>query len=270
MLRQIARYPAFLCFRRPLIELALIGLVLMGAATALSPSAQAQSRQGSAQANPPPAATNRYGDPVTPAAEPGKFDFYVLALSWSPSFCEASQERGGNRRPDQQCSGRPYAFVVHGLWPQHERGLSPANCQVPAPRVSRNLVDGMLGLMPSPRLVYHEWDRHGTCTGTNAAGYFDAIRKAHARITVPAAYHESGSIRTVSAAQVADAFVAANPGLAKNSLAVTCDEKRLTGVRICMNKDFSFRECADVARRSCQRDNLTMPAMRSSRAADVR
>ena len=25
---------------------------------------------------------------------PGEFDFYVLALSWSPSFCEAAEERG--------------------------------------------------------------------------------------------------------------------------------------------------------------------------------
>src|SRR5204863_3410362 len=25
---------------------------------------------------------------------PGEFDFYVLALSWSPSFCEAAAERG--------------------------------------------------------------------------------------------------------------------------------------------------------------------------------
>jgi ribonuclease T2 len=54
--------------------------------------------------------------------EPGRFDFYVLALSWSPSFCEAAQERAQERAPDraadQQCSGRPFSFVVHGLRPQ--------------------------------------------------------------------------------------------------------------------------------------------------------
>ena len=38
---------------------------------------------------------------------PGQFDFYVLALSWSPSYCEAAQERASGRAPDQQCSGRP-------------------------------------------------------------------------------------------------------------------------------------------------------------------
>ena len=29
----------------------------------------------------------------------GEFDFYVLALSWSPSFCEAAAERGSANGP---------------------------------------------------------------------------------------------------------------------------------------------------------------------------
>ncbi len=260
MLRQIVHFPAFQALRH-----ALIGLAVIGAAALASPAAHSQDagRSGSSPA------TNRYGDPVAPAAKPGQFDFYVLALSWSPSFCEASRERNANRRADQQCSGRPYAFVVHGLWPQYERGF-PSNCQQPAPRVARTQVDQMLDLMPSPRLVYHEWDRHGTCSGLDAAGYFEAIRKARSKITVPAAYHESNAVRTVAPEDVAKAFVAANPGLAKNSLAVTCDDKRLTGVRVCMTKDFQFRECPEVVRRACQRDNVVMPAMRLSHAADVR
>ncbi len=84
--------------------------------------------------------------------QPGHFDFYVLALSWSPSFCETSRERNQGRSQQQQCGSRPYSFVVHGLWPQHERGF-PRDCQVPAPRLARSIVDTMLDLMPSPRLV---------------------------------------------------------------------------------------------------------------------
>ena len=67
--------------------------------------------------------------------QPGKFDFYVLSLSWSPSFCEATQERG--RESKEQCGERPYSFVVHGLWPQYEKGF-PEFCVVPAPRLDRN------------------------------------------------------------------------------------------------------------------------------------
>src|SRR5674536_390278 len=92
---------------------------------------------------------------------PGQFDFYVLALSWSPSYCEAAHERAPERAPDQQCAGRPFSFVVHGLWLQYEQGF-PSFCQVPAPRLDRNIVGSVLDLMPSPRLIFHEWDRHGT------------------------------------------------------------------------------------------------------------
>src|SRR5262245_20155548 len=89
--------------------------------------------------------------------EPGQFDFYVLALSWSPSFCEAAGERG--TPPQQQCAARPYSFVVHGLWPQYEKGF-PEFCQQPAPRLDRNVVSSMLDLMPAPRLIFREWDRN--------------------------------------------------------------------------------------------------------------
>ena len=91
--------------------------------------------------------------------QPGRFDFYVLALSWSPSFCEAAGERG--TPPPRQCGARPYSFVVHGLWPQYEHGY-PEFCQVPAPRLDRNIVSAMLDLMPAPRLIFNAWDKHGT------------------------------------------------------------------------------------------------------------
>src|ERR1700722_20478956 len=59
---------------------------------------------------------------------PGEFDYYVLSLSWSPSFCEQAQERGNSGRGQQaQCGGRPFSFVVHGLWPQYEHGY-PEYC----------------------------------------------------------------------------------------------------------------------------------------------
>ena len=51
----------------------------------------------------------------------GEFDFYVLSLSWSPTFCLTHP---GN----EQCSGKGYGFVLHGLWPQYARGGWPASC----------------------------------------------------------------------------------------------------------------------------------------------
>ena len=193
--------------------------------------------------------------------EPGQFDFYVLALSWSPSFCESSLERGQGRPPLQQCGDRPYSFVVHGLWPQHERGF-PRECQIPAPRLSRNIVDTMLDLMPSPRLVFNQWDRHGTCTGMNAQDYFDNVRKARNLVQIPAKFQDVASYMMVTPDEVEHAFVEANPGMSRSAIAVTCDTRRLSEVRICMSKALQFRDCAEVDRRSCNREKVVMPPVR--------
>ena len=193
--------------------------------------------------------------------EPGKFDFYLLALSWSPSFCEASAEHSPQRPPDQQCGGRPISFVVHGLWPQYEQGF-PSFCQVPAPRLDRNIVGSMLDLMPSPRLVFHEWDRHGTCSGLSAHAYFETVRKARAVVKIPPDYLALDKPIAVTPDEVVEAFVKANPGLTRASLAVACDSKRLSEVRVCLGKDFSFRDCPEVTKRTCKRDRVAMPAMR--------
>lgn len=192
--------------------------------------------------------------------EPGKFDFYVLALSWSPSYCEATQERP-RRASDRQCNERPYAFVVHGLWPQYEQGF-PSYCQVPAPRLNQNIVRANLDLMPNARLIFYEWDRHGTCSGLSPHAYFETVRKARAVVKIPAEYLELATPITVSPAEVAEAFIKANPGLALGQLAVTCDKARFREIRICIAKDFSFRDCGEVTKRACQLEKMSMPAVR--------
>jgi len=196
--------------------------------------------------------------------EPGQFDFYVLALSWSPSYCESAQTRAPNRAPDQQCSGRPFAFVVHGLWPQYERGF-PSYCQVPAPRLNHAIVGRMLDLMPSARLVFHEWDRHGTCTGLSPQSYFENVRKARSAVEIPPDYLALDRPASVTPGEVVDAFIKANPALSREAITVSCDSKRLTEVWLCMAKDFSFRACPGFARRACRRDRIAMPALRGGR-----
>src|SRR5579862_2068385 len=180
---------------------------------------------------------------------PGEFDFYVLSLSWSPSFCEAASERGGPSKSQQiQCGGRPYSFVVHGLWPQYERGF-PNYCQQPAPRLDRNIVSSMLDLMPAPGLIFSEWDKHGTCSGLSARSYFETIRKARAAVKIPEQFIDLAEPKTIAPADVEDAFVKANPGLTNNAIAVMCDgsrdRSRLSEVRICLGKDLQFRSCEE-------------------------
>ncbi len=193
---------------------------------------------------------------------PGEFDYYVLSLSWSPSFCEESEERGNSGRSQQsQCGGRPFAFVVHGLWPQYEHGF-PEYCQRPSPRLDRNIMTSMLDLMPAPGLIYNEWDKHGTCSGLGDHAYFETIRKARAGIKIPAEYLQLNEARTIAPADVEDAFVKINPGLTAAAIAVTCNRTRLSEVRICLSKDLQFRPCEEIDRRGCRRDQVTMPPMR--------
>ena len=193
---------------------------------------------------------------------PGEFDFYVLSLSWSPSYCEEASERGRNGRSQQiQCGGRPFSFVVHGLWPQYERGF-PDYCQRPSPRLDRNIVSSMLDLMPAPGLIFNEWDKHGTCSGLGARAYFETIRKARSAVKIPEEYLELSAAKTVAPAEIEEAFIKANPGLSSSAIAVTCDKTRLSEVRICMNKDLQFRACEEIDRRACRREQVTMPPIR--------
>ncbi len=193
--------------------------------------------------------------------EAGQFDFYVLSLSWSPSFCAAAAERDAGRAASLQCGARPYSFVVHGLWPQYDKGF-PEYCQVPAPRLDRGIVSSMLDLMPAPHLIFNEWDRHGTCSGFSARAYFETVRKARAVVKIPPQYVDLQQPLNVSPAAVEDAFIKANAGLSESGIAIGCDKKRLTEVRLCLSKDLQFRDCPEIARRSCRRDELIMPPLR--------
>ena len=191
---------------------------------------------------------------------PGEFDFYVLALSWSPSFCEASAERGKSGRSQVQCE-RPYSFVVHGLWPQYERGF-PEYCQRPSPRLDRNIMTSMLDLMPAPGLIFNEWDKHGTCSGLAARAYFESVRKARAAVKIPEEFLQLSEQKTIAPADLEAAFIKVNPGLSSSAISVTCSSRRLSEVRICLSKDMQFRSCEELDRRACRRDDVVMPPVR--------
>ncbi|MDK9695036.1 MAG: ribonuclease T2 [Siculibacillus sp.] len=188
---------------------------------------------------------------------PGDFDLWVLSLSWSPSWCEAT----GNARGDAQCA-RPFSFVVHGLWPQYHRGW-PADCDTRAEPPTREQIRDILDLMPSPGLVAHEWRKHGTCSGLSGEAYLRIIRKLAEKIRIPDDFKDLPRPRMVSTREVEAAFLAVNKGLDPDEISVQCDARRLQEVRICLKKDLSaFVDCGETERRSCRLDRLYMPAVR--------
>lgn len=189
------------------------------------------------------------------AQQSGDFDFYVLSLSWSPTYCAAKGERADR----MQCGGKPYAFVMHGLWPQYERGF-PSRCRVTGRSPTRAQVDDMLDIMPSPGLVRHEWREHGTCTGLDPHSYFSLAHDAFTKVRIPAAMQTAEREVETSPSDVERSFIAANPQLKPSGIAVQCQDGMVTEVRICMTRDLAFRPCADVDRRACRSSRLTLPA----------
>lgn len=201
--------------------------------------------------------------PQAPAAEQAVprgqgFDFYVLSLSWSPSYCEAE----GQQANGQQCrAGRPYAFVVHGLWPQFERGY-PENCPTNNSDLSSDKLRGLYDLMPSSGLIRHEWRTHGTCSGLSQDDFFKVLRAARGKIEIPAEFKRLDTYKTLTPGQAESAFLSANPALKADEIAVTCDRRYLREVRICMTKELGFRPCPEIERRACRLDKVVMPPVR--------
>ncbi|WP_350335049.1 ribonuclease T2 [Coralliovum pocilloporae] len=189
---------------------------------------------------------------------PGEFDYYVLALSWSPSYCDAA----GDRANRLQCSsGRRFSFVVHGLWPQYERGW-PQYCDRDAGRLTRSQVDSVLDIVPSPGLVRHEWQKHGTCSGLSGDGYLEHLRKAYDKVRIPEAFARIDRYLTVDPIKVEKSFLKINADLPGDGIAVTCDRRRLREVRICFTRDLEFRPCHAVDTRACRKRRVVMPPVR--------
>ncbi|WEX07603.1 ribonuclease [Chelativorans sp. AA-79] len=205
------------------------------------------------------AATASPALPGERGAEPGTFDFYVLSLSWSPSYCAAEAE---DANPEQCDAARPYAFVVHGLWPQFESGY-PEFCPSRQPeRVPRRLVEAYHDIVPSAGLIGHQWRKHGSCTGLGQEAYFALLREARGRIEIPEGLSRLERPLSVSPDKVEEEFRAANPGLDAAGIAVVCDGRYLREVRICMTRDLEFRPCEEVDEKSCRQRSVTMPPVR--------
>jgi ribonuclease T2 len=184
----------------------------------------------------------------------GDFDYYVLSLSWSPQHCASRPPTGS----DRQCAGpRRYGFVLHGLWPQYEKGY-PQTCATGA-QVSSTTVDSLLDIMPSPQLVRHEWSKHGACSGLPPAAYFAAARGAFTSVKIPAAYTAPSDAFQTSTTAIEQAFVSANPGLAPEDVAVLCNGKFLQEVRVCLDKDLHVRRCGRDVRDACRAGVVIRP-----------
>jgi len=191
----------------------------------------------------------------------GRFSHYALALTWSPTYC-ANLRRG---RKDRQCgTSRRYAFVLHGLWPQYRRGW-PEYCWVRKSWVPRQVIDSLLDIMPSPRLVIHQWRKHGTCSGLAPYAYFKLSRQLFERIKIPERYVRPTQLITTSPGEIEHDFLSVNPDLDKDMISVTCGRrKRLREIRICFDRTLKPTSCGRNQNQAklCRLKRIVMPPVR--------
>jgi len=187
---------------------------------------------------------------ATPAAAQdtaGEFDYYVMALSWSPSWCALE----GDARGSPQCDGsQDHGWILHGLWPQYERGW-PANCRTTFRAPSRADTNAMADIMGTSGLAWHQWNKHGVCSGLDSDDYYALSRVAYAKIVRPNVFRHLDRSVTLPASVVEDAFLKDNPNLSADQITITCRQDYIQEARICLTRDLEFRDCGRDVIRDC-------------------
>ena len=186
------------------------------------------------------------------------FTHYVLALSWNASWCEIE----GDARDADQCDARhDIGFTLHGLWPQGESGW-PQYCRTTERDPTRTQSARMADIMGSPGLAWHQWKKHGRCSGLSAQDYFKTSRDAYQMINRPTLLRALDKRAMLAPRLIEEAFLEANPKLKANQLAVTCRDGLVQEVRICLTKGLVPRPCSPRTERGCRAKTVILPPMR--------
>jgi ribonuclease T2 len=190
-----------------------------------------------------------------PSGQAGVFDYYLLTLSWSPTYCLT------HTNDSNQCGHKGFGFVLHGLWPQYTAGGYPESCDSQN-RLTPEAVNFGKTIFPSPKLIDHEWGKHGTCSGLDALSYFQTADRARTSVKVPAPMESPAQTRSMTAADIASSFISANPGMPANALVVACSGPELAEVRVCMDRNLAPTACGKGVKTSCRSGPIRLPAAR--------
>lgn len=200
----------------------------------------------------PPAALRAEGERA------GNFDYYVMALSWSPNWCA----REGDARDEAECrAGAARSFTLHGLWPQFEEGW-PSYCRTGERDPTRAESAAMADLMGSGGLAWYQWKKHGRCAGLAPQSYYATLRRAFATVQIPPVLQGLNRRLELPASVVEDAFLEVNPQLAADQITVTCDADMIQEVRICLTRDLQPRRCGPDVIRDCRLKDAVLTPVR--------
>jgi len=186
----------------------------------------------------------------------GEFDYYVLSLSWSPNWCAYE----GDARGSDQCDARhDHGWILHGLWPQYHRGW-PEYCKTAERPPSRAMTRDMADIMGTSGLAWHQWKKHGVCSGLSAAAYYALSREAYGRVVRPPVFRKLEKAVKLPASVVEEAFLQANPGMVPDGVTITCRDRHIQETRICLSRDLDPVPCGQDVVRDCRaKDALFTP-----------
>ncbi len=170
-------------------------------------------------------------------------DYWMLALSWAPAFCD----NFAKEYHDHQCEKNEFGLIVHGLWAQsktaHGYRDHPRNC-VDTPALSVEIVKEYMCIMPGVRLIQGEWEKHGTCDYENAAAYLEQTKFLYESLNIPTRqdiFRIEKDLNTVK-----QLIIDLNPNLGLGSedlKASKHDDERLREVKICYSLTFEPIAC---------------------------
>ena len=177
----------------------------------------------------------------------GEFDYYVLSLSWSPNWCALE----GDDRGSPQCEkGSGFGWVLHGLWPQFERGW-PSYCSTNERNPSRADTAAQATLYGSAGSAWHQWNKHGRCSGLSSNDFYSLSRQAYDRVVRPEVFRKLSEPVKLPASVVEEAFLEQNPQLSKDQITITCKRGRIQEARICLTRELEPRRCGNDVIRDC-------------------
>lgn len=181
----------------------------------------------------------------------GEFDYFVVSLSWSPNWCALE----GDARQSPQCdAGADHGWILHGLWPQFHKGY-PSYCRSIERAPSRGMTAAMADIMGTSGLAWHQWKKHGTCTGLPAPDYYALSRKAYGRITRPEVFRKLDRSVRLPAHVIEEAFLKANPQLEPDGITITCRNRHIQEARICMSRELTPVPCGQDVVKDCTLEN---------------
>ena len=163
---------------------------------------------------------------------------YLLALNWTPQWCLTGGS--GASAGEMECR-QAFGFTLHGLWPNGLGKPYPRYCR-PVGGLDAATVRQMYCRTPSPTLLQHEWQAHGSCGWTDPKAYFAQAARLFDQLKMPKI--EAIAPGDLTAGAVRAAFVAANPAFNPRGVFIqTARDEALAEVRLCYDLQFRPTAC---------------------------